>query len=289
MNNEDKCFNYLEKIWSITTIKGAKKYLENIKKEFSSLNKKDRKKYLAKIHEYCYLNYMDEFFLKENQYELYNSKKSIREIIISQFRRLDLQNFDLVIDEVLEFLEPITIPYKTKRLFKKDVELVFKTINKKIPDFGNIMQNIKINILLLNNSHKYLNSLIYSSQNLKNFNIVCFYMKNNDEYQSGMLNPIYVFLHEIGHIICFLITNEFGKVPLSFFPYINKYMDGLTIDNPDTLEVFADSFAMAIMYNTSLDCYNPFTKFKEEFFIDLEKYFKETIPKIEVLNNDKFN
>lgn len=54
---------------------------------------------------------------------------------------------------------------------------------------------------------------------------------------------------------------------------MKKYLNGLNPDNPAALEVFADSFAMAIMYNTSLNCYNPFSNFSKELFIDLEKYF----------------
>ena len=64
------------------------------------------------------------------------------------------------------------------------------------------------------------------------------------------------------------------------FQDIGKYFIGLTPDNPDALEVFADCFSMAIMYNTPLNKYNPFSMFSEELFIDLEKYFTKIIKTI---------
>ena len=40
--------------------------------------------------------------------------------------------------------------------------------------------------------------------------------------------------------------------------HLKVYMIPIDPSNPDLLEVFADSFAMAIMHNTELNRYNPF-------------------------------
>ena len=52
-------------------------------------------------------------------------------------------------------------------------------------------------------------------------------------------------------------------------------MEPIDPSNPDLLEVFADSFAMAVMNNTELNIYNPFHSLPKELFTDLETYFKE--------------
>lgn len=220
-------------------------------------------------------------FVLETKYKIYRTNKAIRKLILDQLIAINSQNFDMIIDELLEFLDPIIETHKTKIITKKDIDLIFKTIKQKMPNFENILTNIDLDILIFNNSHKYLNSETIPSQNLKHFKVLCFYMQDNDEYKQNRLNPIYVFLHELGHIICWIITNKNKEVPKSFFKVTKKYMCGLEPNNPDALEVFADCFAMAIMYNTQLNCYNPFALFEEELFIDLEKYFSKIITELQ--------
>ncbi len=118
------------------------------------------------------------------------------------------------------------------------------------------------------------------SIDFKAFNIFCFCMKDEEEYQRGEIHPIYVFLHEVGHIICWLITQKDRKVPKSFFDSIGKYTNGLESSNPDALEVFADSFAMSVMHNTSLDVYNPFKMLREELYVALEEYYSQIVAEI---------
>ena len=270
-------FNYSSTILICSKIKDFKEYLKNIKSDFHKLDKRNKEKYLITIKLMSYTALSDE--TKESYRILYNHK-AIKKLILEQFAGLNLQNFDSIIDDLLTVLSSITDTHTTPNISEDNIKTIFKTINQKIPEFNNILSNIDLDILILDYTDKNVNSATVPSQNFKKFKILCFCMKDNDEYKSGALNPIYVFLHELGHIICWLVTSEYKKTPNSFFQDIGKYFIGLTPDNPDALEVFADCFAMAIMYNTPLNKYNPFSMFSEELFIDLEKYFTKIIKTI---------
>jgi len=280
MNNTNNYFDCLNDIWNCTKIKEARKYLENIKMNFHNLDKKQRKKYIKKLNELSYSSTISEFFESKKKYQIYYPNEAIRKIILDQFAKLNLKNFDKTIEELLEFLYPIMETHKTKRIFKKDIELILKIIIQKIPKFEKILKNITLNILIFNNSHQYLDSASIPSKDFQHFMIICFYMKNNNDYQQGLVNPIYVFLHELGHIICWIVTSKSREVPKSFFKDIEKYMNDSNLSNLDALEVFADSFAMAIMYNTPLNRYNPYSNFQEELYIALEKYFFKIITEL---------
>lgn len=78
-------------------------------------------------------------------------------------------------------------------------------------------------------------------------------------------NPQYVFLHEVGHVLQFAITKDTHKVPISFKPvfelaYGNKFEN---VDPLDMVEVFADSFSIAAVYETE---YCSITPFHSRFF-----------------------
>ena len=288
MNNE-KYLSNLNQIWDLETIKETKTYLKEIKNTYHNLdNKKQKNEYLKRIKEIGYSFYIDDFFStaennSNNEYKIFNTKYAIKKLLLNQIIQLNNKNFDYILNDLINLLEPFTETRKTKRISKKDINLVFQIIQNKIPELKNIFQNIDINIFIFNNSHKFLNSLTTLSLDFKHYIIMCFYMKNNIEYKSGKLNPIYVFLHELGHIICLLSTKSKTSIPNSFLQDLNKYITNLTPDDEDALEVFADSFAMAMMYNTSLNIYNPFsTLYPDEFFNDLEKYFKKLIKEINI-------
>ena len=282
MNNTNNYFDHLIKIFNYTKAKEVKEYLNNIKLNYYKLDKKQRKKYLERLNELSYINSISDFFKPKEKYQIYYKNEAFKKLILDYFSIINIENFDNIIDDLLEFLNPVIDVHETKRITKKDIDLIFKTIIKKMPEFENILEKITLNILILNNSHKYVNSATTHSKNFEYFMIFCFYMKNNEEYKEGRINPIYVFLHELGHIICWIATKKSREVPKSFFEDIGgDYFEGLTPDNPDALEVFADCFAMMIMYNTPLNCYNPFSNFFEELFIDLEKYFSKIIKELQ--------
>ena len=63
--------------------------------------------------------------------------------------------------------------------------------------------------------------------------------------------PSSVLLHELGHQIHFRLTGELYKVPESFYGHLdNLGADYSDLSNADLLEVFADTFLLAVIHKT---------------------------------------
>lgn len=280
MKNNINNFNYLNKILDCKTVAETKEYLKNIQDNFDHLEKNKQKEYLKKLTQLSSNFMMIDILDNPQNINIYYSEKAIRNLVLEQFIKINSKNFNNRINDLQSFFESITEKHSTKKITKKDIDVIFKVINQKFPDFQKILNNITINILIFNNTDKEVNSAAIPSQNFKKFKIICFCMKKDEDYLSGAVNPCYVFLHELGHILCWLITKETRKVPKTFLNKMGKYMKPTDPSNPDLLEVFADSFAMAIMNNTALNIYNPFRFLPKELFTDLETYFKEILKTI---------
>ena len=71
------------------------------------------------------------------------------------------------------------------------------------------------------------------------------------------LNPEYIFVHEVGHLLTFNLTGDPDKVPDSFVEFNKKYnpswQEGL-------VEMFVDLFSMAVMMDTEYADKNPLLK-----------------------------
>lgn len=275
MKNIVDNFDYLNKIWECKNIAETKEYVKNIQKNFYSLEKNKQKQYVKNLSQLNYSFIIADSFDNRKNINIYDSEKAIRKLVLEQFPKINIKNFNNRINDLLSFFEPITEKHSTKKITRKEIKIIFKVINQKFPDFQKILNNITINILIFNNTNKDINSGALPSKNFKKFKIICFCMKKDEDYLSGAVNPSYVFLHELGHILCWLMTKEERKVPKTFLEKIGKHMEPIDPSNPDLLEVFADSFAMAVMNNTELNIYNPFHSLPKELFTDLETYFKE--------------
>lgn len=273
----EEIFNQIDDFYKISTMNNALEYLKTLLINYKKLNKSKQDIYILNLKDLYLDNNNIEDFIDKHGYRIIKGKKAIQNLIANQFLMLTTKDFENVIIEIILFLSQFEKSKKTAIISKEEITTIFDVICKKFPNFNNILKNINIDILILDNSNTYHNSITIPNGYYNFFKILCFYMKDNDEYKSGQLNPIYVFIHEIGHIINWYVTKENRIVPSSFFEEVGKYYPTLTPDNPDALEVFADSFAMAIMYNTDLSKYNPFSSLHEELFKKLEIYFKNII------------
>ena len=277
MKNIIDNFDYLNKIWECKSISETRKYLKKIQENFDHLEKNEQKKYVKKLSQLSLDFIIADSFDNGKNINIYHSEKAIRKLVLEQFPKINVKNFNNRINDLLSFFDSIIEKHSTKKITQKEIKSIFKVINQKFPDFQKILNNIIIDILIFNNTDKDINSGALPAKNFKKFKIICFCMKKDEDYLSGTVNPSYVFLHELGHILCWLMTNEERKVPENFLKKIEKYMIPIDPSNQDLLEVFADSFAMAIMHNTELNRYNPFHSLPKELFTDLEEYFKESI------------
>ncbi len=67
----------------------------------------------------------------------------------------------------------------------------------------------------------------------------------------GKATPASVLLHELGHQLHFCLTGELYKVPESFYGHLeNLGADYSDLSNEDLLEVFADTFLLAVIHKT---------------------------------------
>jgi hypothetical protein len=143
----------------------------------------------------------------------------------------------------------------------------------KFPFFDVISQK-PLYIFHLANSHKAFNSMsgFGDGEEAGHGVIVMFHMKDQD------VSPEYVFLHELGHILQVAITQSPSVVPPVFLRFHNEIGGApLRESNPDAPEVFADTFAIAVMHGTELEKYNPFSlhePFCHTFEMFYEAFFK---------------
>ena len=67
----------------------------------------------------------------------------------------------------------------------------------------------------------------------------------------GRFTPAAVLLHELGHQLHFHLTGELYKLPRSFYSHLNSLgADDSNLSEADLLEVFADTFLLAVIYKT---------------------------------------
>lgn len=67
----------------------------------------------------------------------------------------------------------------------------------------------------------------------------------------GRFTPAAVLLHELGHQLHFHLTGELYKLPQSFYSHLNSLgADDSYLSEADLLEVFADTFLLAVIYKT---------------------------------------
>lgn len=274
----------IKEIFKINKIKDYINYLERIQEKWNSLGKKEKKVFLNNIHEAFYFYFMslrvDYNLFNEKPYTVYKPKDSMKYFITKQF--CGMQKIDEVnkyIDELKFLLSNFTDKHNTERVSKNDIDNLFNLVYQKYPKLEEIFSSVEIEILLFNNTDKISNSLTTPSLDNKHFTIYCLYMKDEPDRKRVEDFHYYVFLHELGHILCWLVTNK-NQVPSSFIEETKESYAGLTIDNPDALEVFADSFAMLVMHESNYAYANPFEHFHENHYVVLKKYFDKLINEI---------
>ena len=209
----EQIINEINKIYIINNISSFRNYLNNIDKIFHSLNKKEQKKFIKELNNIssniCYNNFINNLF---KEYSVLKNKESFIYLLSSQLIRINtITDFDIILNELRMFSNGFKPKGKTLNINKTQIDEVIKIIYSKYPNFKNILSNINLSILIINIEDKYYNSTSIPSSNFKQFNIYCYCMKDNNEYKEGKTNPIYVLLHEIGHVICWLATNKLSQ------------------------------------------------------------------------------
>ena len=79
----------------------------------------------------------------------------------------------------------------------------------------------------------------------------------------GRFTPATVLLHELGHQLHFRLTGELRRLPESFYNFLHQLSaDNVNASESDLLEVFADTFLLAVIHKTK-EFGDPFPEISE--------------------------
>lgn len=271
---ENNKYSKLQNIYSFKKIKDFKEYIYNIREEYHNLTTtKEKNNFIKDLQKTTELYFLTIINRKSNII-YHNSGVAMANLIAKYLRMVKKkENFEIAITEILNIIENFTDKRTTKIITQKEIKNVFKTIYNIYPKLKPIFKRYILEIFLLNFTDSTYNSITRGTKSFNKFDIYCYRMKNNN------IDHIYVFLHEIGHIICMIATNSDKKIPDDFIKKTNKCYKNLTPDNPDSLEVFADSFAQVIIHYSELNIFEPFNQ-GETQNKQLKNYFQNLIEKL---------
>jgi hypothetical protein len=170
------------------------------------------------------------------------------------------------IRNIIDFVSNNIVSPSGKYLSIQDAKDTITKISDKFPYFDIVGKLGILNILLLDNTHTLFNSLCGVNAEGSGAVVIMYHM--NDKQMA----PVYVFLHELGHVLQIAMTGSVNYVPDSFIRFHERLSTGLKQGMYDAPEVFADSFAIAVMYNTPLQAYNPFN-FNDKLNLAIELFF----------------
>jgi len=158
-------------------------------------------------------------------------------------------------------------------------EKIISILEAKYPFFEVAATSHPLHILNINNTNRIYNSTTGCSESGVPVAIHMYNMKDSDTA------PEYVFLHEFGHVLQASLTNSVLYVPDEFIQLHNSIPNARRLEqgNPDAPEVFADTFAVAVMRGTELARYDPFN-FPEALNEVLERFYMKLFEKYKQAN-----
>ncbi|MEG1738808.1 MAG: hypothetical protein RR259_11360, partial [Odoribacter sp.] len=145
-----------------------------------------------------------------------------------------------------------------------EIDTTIDAIDKKYKLFSRLFKEKKLTILRMNCTHKEYNSIcnavkLPSDIPKFQYELYLFHGKNVD---SG--HPVYIFLHELGHILQTEVTRSPEQVPESFLKFTEKIIGKPLVQGNFAPEFFADAFAMAMMQTFDWAEYDPFEEIAQE-------------------------
>lgn len=139
-----------------------------------------------------------------------------------------------------------------------EIDKTINAIEKKYKLISRLFQQEKLTILRMRNSHKTFNSIcnaIRLPTEPPKFHYELYLFHQNDPTAG---HPVYIFLHELGHILQTEVTRDSTKVPESFCKLSDK-ITGKQLEQGDFApELFADAFSMAMMQTFGWEEYDSF-------------------------------
>jgi len=180
----------------------------------------------------------------------------------------------MCIKMIIDYIDEYIVPASGNCITKDDINNILNLLDQKFPYFNVVGVNQPLIILTFKNSSRIYNSFFCTDASRRFLIINMLNMMDNDT------SPEYVFLHELGHALQLAITGSMDNVPGEFISFQNDLsgVEPIEQDDPNAPDLFADSFAIAVMNNTPLKKHDPFN-FHEELNRLLEQFFMEFIKK----------
>lgn len=139
-----------------------------------------------------------------------------------------------------------------------EIDMVMNAVCKRYPLFRKVLRDNKLTILRLSNTHKAMNSLCNAAHhrnNAEKFHYELCLFHTNGAMQG---HPVYIFLHELGHILQVEATHDPALVPESFITFSDGMTEEKLTQGQLAPELFADAFAMAMMQTFDWKEYDSF-------------------------------
>ncbi len=130
------------------------------------------------------------------------------------------------------------------------VRRVLEVVDSIFPNYRNVVKNYSISILNAERKERNGESIAIMDEETERSAIFLYRMWNDLD---GSFTPEAVLLHEMGHQLHFFRTKTLNTVPGNFVTYlesIGAYPEKLS--NVDLLEIFADTFLLAVVHKTKL-------------------------------------
>jgi len=210
----------------------------------------------AAIHEWIAIRRLDQFHdMKQPLYFIHPQSESIPNYLATRGLALGRdRDVRKNILDLLTYINDMIIEPTGNALSVEDEVSILSVLSEKFPYWEIVSKKGTVTILNINNSNREFNSVCGVDDNATSFVIYMYNMKDND------MAPGYVFLHELGHILQIALTNSCEIVPDEFIQF-NKSLNvanELKQGEIGTTDVFADTFAIAVMHDTNLSKMNPF-------------------------------
>lgn len=159
-------------------------------------------------------------------------------------------------------------------------------IEKKYKLITWLSQTSTMQIMRVRNSHKAVNSICGAVKRVSGngdfrFELYLFHCKDDD---SG--HPAYIMLHEIGHALQVMLTQDPTQIPKSFCLMSNELLGVPVAQSPIATELFADAFAIAMIRIFGWDEYGTFDDLDEDIKIAFTYYMDRLLEK-EVVSPQK--
>lgn len=163
---------------------------------------------------------------------------------------------------------------------KKGIEKAMNTVNQLFNYSTNVLDENPISVMLVNTQHNEKNA--ESTAYFKNNGINGAIRYYCPQKRYGDNEKIYIFLHELGHLVHMAYTGTICEVPPSFRNHLSdvgvRNLENRT--DAELLEIFADTFLIAVTTLTT-EFGDPFPEIQPAVKFLCAEYMKRTIKTLE--------